>query len=431
MKHNKILLNLIVATAVSLIVNFAYMLSIWVIDDNNSHQEPLRPEVAVEGVVWLSVDGHGYLVCDSAESCCDSVYISNNRARRFQLQSGMKIVGSAEYSPRPGGHKILRSIDTVNGEAFDYSALFQRPDDNLLAAMQLGYYLLLALLMCTIFTFQRRHKGFILYYGARVGLCALVALLGYYLLPVYDWRAGEMTINAMVYDAFNPMVLLQCSFAFVVCALYGLTWMLMVQRGEIRVEMEHLKTEATEAKYAMLVNQINPHFLFNSLNSLSMLVREGDTKGALGYIDRLSYTYRYIIRTEGRSMVSLDEELSFFEAYRYLLEVRYADKLFFDIEIPDEVRHYELPALSLQPLIENAVKHNSITSAQPLTVTIRMEGSSLVVSNPIRPKLDAEESTGVGLRNLTTRWSMLTGQHIEVSSEEGVFRVVLPLKSQM
>ena len=214
-------------------------------------------------------------------------------------------------------------------------------------------------------------------------------------------------------------------------SLLGYIYLLYVDQHEKEREIERLQLESLKSRCDALTNQINPHFFFNSLNGISSLVRKGNNPCTLDYVDKLSDIFRYILQSDKKALVSLDEELSFFEAYRYLLEVRYADKLFFDIEIPDEVRHYELPALSLQPLIENAVKHNSITSAQPLTVTIRMEGSSLVVSNPIRPKLDAEESTGVGLRNLTTRWSMLTGQHIEVSSEEGVFRVVLPLKSQM
>jgi LytS/YehU family sensor histidine kinase len=231
----------------------------------------------------------------------------------------------------------------------------------------------------------------------------------------------------MAEHMLSPIILLQVLFSFVVCALYGLACNLLEQRSAIRVEMEHLKTEALEAQYAMLVNQINPHFLFNSLNTLSMLVREGDTTNALGYIDRLSYTFRYIIGTEGRTMVSLDDELKFLDAYRYLLEVRYADKLFFEIAIADEKRDYKLPALSLQPLIENVVKHNIITSAKPLTITIRTENNNLIVSNPIAPKLEQEESTGIGLSNLISRWTMLAGKEVKVTAEDGEFCVVLPL----
>ena len=449
MKKNHVLLSLIVATAVSLIVNFAYLLSIWVVNDNNTaSDEKPRPEITFEGVAHINADGYGYILttavdesaleeAESAEDTLrpslvqhsfDSVYISSNRAHRLGVRDGMTITGTAEPARRPDARPVLMRIDTINGEEFDYSALFKRPDDNLLAAIQVGFYLLVAFLMCLIFTHntqgnQRKHIDFF----TRLGLCVVVAAVAFLLAPVVERYSGEIRLNIMSYNTFNPMVMLQCTFALVVCALYGLTWRMMVHQSAISVEMERLKGEALAARYDVLVGQINPHFLFNSLNSLSMLVREGNTEGALKYIDQLSYTFRYTIRPDGRNMVSLEEELKFLNAYRHLLEVRYADKLFFDIRIDEAMREWLMPALSLQPLVENAVKHNSITSARPLTISIYTEGNNLVISNPIVPKLTSEESTGIGLHNLTDRCSMLVGRRVEVSKDGGVFRVVLPL----
>lgn len=430
MKKNHILLSLIVATAVSLIVNFAYLLSIWVINDNDSaRDEKPRPEIAVEGVVHLAVDGYGYLMPADSTVMHDSIYISSNRARRFGLREGMTITGMAEPSHHPGAHPTLERVETINGEEYDYSAMFKRPNDTLLATIQVGFYLLVAFVMCLAFTTNTRKRmpNHNIDYLCRLGACVGVAVAAYFVAPVFDWRAGEIRLNFMTYSVFNSMTLLQCSFTFVVCALYGLTWKLLLQQSEISVEMERLKGEALAARYEVLVGQINPHFLFNSLNSLSMLVREGNSDAALKYIDQLSYTFRYTIRPDGRNVVSLDEEMKFLDAYRHLLEVRYADKLFFDVRIDESMRDWLLPALSLQPLVENAVKHNSITSAHPLTITISTEGETLVVRNPIVPKLDPEESTGIGLRNLTSRWSMLVGRSVEVSDNDGIFRVVLPL----
>ena len=109
-----------------------------------------------------------------------------------------------------------------------------------------------------------------------------------------------------------------------------------------------------------------------------MLVRERDGEKALTYIDQLSYTFRYIIQNGQSTLMTLDEELKFIEAYSYLFEIRYADKLFFDIDVDDKYRSWTLPALSLQPLIGNAVKHNTITRSKPFHISIRKIGRAHV-----------------------------------------------------
>ena len=111
-----------------------------------------------------------------------------------------------------------------------------------------------------------------------------------------------------------------------------------------------------------------------------------------------------------------------------LFKVRYADKLFFDIEIDPQYEKWTLPALSLQPLIGNAVKHNTITRKQPFHVSIRTEGPVLVVSNRKRPKLEPEPCTGIGLKNLRSRWQLITGQDIEIIETDDEFTVRLPLQ---
>ena len=177
----------------------------------------------------------------------------------------------------------------------------------------------------------------------------------------------------------------------------------------------------------MLVSQINPHFFFNSLNSLAMLIREHDEEKALTYIDRLSYTFRYIIQNGQNTLSTLDEELRFADAYSYLFRIRYADKLFFDVETDSSLGAWQLPALTLQPLIGNAVKHNTITKNRPFHISIRTEGEYLVVSNTIAPKLEPEPGTGIGLKNLDDRYRLITGRGIEVTDDGQTFTVRLPL----
>jgi LytS/YehU family sensor histidine kinase len=118
--------------------------------------------------------------------------------------------------------------------------------------------------------------------------------------------------------------------------------------------------------------------------------------------------------------------LEFLAAYKYLLEVRYAEKLFIDIDIDSEKLKWVLPTFSIQPLIENAVKHNVITRARPLRISIFTEGDRLVVSNPVNPKIDPERGTGIGLANLSNRWQLLTGRSIEVKNDGKTFSVRLP-----
>ena len=119
--------------------------------------------------------------------------------------------------------------------------------------------------------------------------------------------------------------------------------------------------------------------------------------------------------------------MEFLDAYKYLLEIRYADKLFFDIDIDHDKLGMSLPALSVQPLIENAVKHNSITRGNPLRISISTENDFLVISNPLRPKMEPETGTGIGLKNLSSRYKRLTGKNIEIVDDGQKFTVRLPL----
>ena len=129
--------------------------------------------------------------------------------------------------------------------------------------------------------------------------------------------------------------------------------------------------------------------------------------------------------------MTLDEELKFVEAYSYLFKIRYADKLFFDIDIEEKYRTWTLPALSLQPLIGNAVKHNTIPAASRSTFRSAPTNGWLVVSNPKVPKLEPEPSTGIGLENLRNRWHLITGRDIEIIDTDKEFVVRMPLHNPL
>lgn len=228
---------------------------------------------------------------------------------------------------------------------------------------------------------------------------------------------------------FFSLILSKALFVIMASISAGQLYRLIWQKQQVELENEKLKTDNIESRYQGLMNQLNPHFLFNSLNSLAYLIREKEQDKALTFIDELSSIFRYVLQKRSDELVTLEEEIQFTEAYRYLLSIRFESKLFFEIRIEHDDKHLRLPFLTLQPLIENAVKHNVISAKQPLAIFIYTSGGYLVVSNPIAAKLPDAESTGIGLSNLANRYKLLTGKQITVVHDEKTFMVKIPLVS--
>ena len=226
------------------------------------------------------------------------------------------------------------------------------------------------------------------------------------------------------------VAVLKSCFIFAIVILYSRILTLANREQQVTLENEMLRNENLTTKYNMLASQINPHFLFNSLSSLSMLVREKDEERALKYIDQLSYTFRYLSQNGANStFVTLRDEIQFAEAYCYLFKIRYSDKITFDFNIEEQYLDHNLPPISLQPLIGNTVKHNTISNKQPFKVRIFTEGGYLVVANEKRPMLEPNPGTGVGLSNLNSRYQLLTEREIEIIDNEKEFIVRLPLEN--
>ena len=425
-KYSDLILNLLVALAVSLVVNFSYVLLLIVDQKSDGQPRPAKASVIArgeEGTLRVSPDGHGYIVYENG----DSVYVMMQRIYRMNLKDGDRLVANLAAPRRHGAHPVMTELRMRNGEEFDYSTLFNRPSKTTELALQLFYYLVVSFIMLSILTSVRRR-----YTPGRFVRhciwCVLAAAALYMVAPVTEWRSGRIMLNCMGDHIFDYMLLLKCSFAVAVSMLYGWVYVLNSKQQAVVMENERLKNENLTTRYNMLVGQINPHFFFNSLNSLAMLVREKHDDKALTYIDQLSYTFRYIIQNGQSTLMTLDEELKFNEAYSYLFEIRYADKLFFDIDVDDKYRSWTLPALSLQPLIGNAVKHNTITRSKPFHISIRTEQGWLVVANPKVPKIEPEPSTGIGLENLRNRWHLITGRDIEIIDTDKEFVVRMPLQ---
>lgn len=200
---------------------------------------------------------------------------------------------------------------------------------------------------------------------------------------------------------------------------------------DARLQRARQHVQALQAQYSALKQQLSPHFLFNTLSALTgMIHREPDD--AVELVLRLSSIYRYLLQHKNFSLVPLREELSFCEAYRYLLEKRIGAGLTITLDIPSNYHHLLLPPTSLQLLLENAVKHNSTLRSQPLHIVISLQdaafGVFVQVRNPIRPRKQPFESTGIGLRNLHEQYRLL-GQPVlpNWGAQGEYFQVCLPL----
>lgn len=191
-------------------------------------------------------------------------------------------------------------------------------------------------------------------------------------------------------------------------------------------EKQHLSKQNLENELSALKNQINPHFLFNSLNSLNSLIREN--KEATTFVNQLSFMYRYILQSSNQDLVSLKEELKFINSYVFLIKTRYRDKFSIDINIDEEALNKQIPVMVLQLLVENAVKHNEISNRNPLHVKVYNNGMNiLIVENKIKERSTFVDSTGQGLANINKRYKLLMNKKIQISNENDIFSVKLPI----
>ncbi len=194
---------------------------------------------------------------------------------------------------------------------------------------------------------------------------------------------------------------------------------------EASLRVERLKREQVSTRFSSLKTQLNPHFLFNNLNTLTALVYKDPDKAA-DFIKKLSELYRYILEHVEEEVVPLRQELDCLEAYLFLLNLRHGDSLIVHMDIPP-VKAY-LPPLSLQLLMENAGKHNVISKKDKLHIDIFLEDNrKIVVRNTYNPKKEEEKSTGKGLANIRARYELLTDRSVEVLQAKDYFEVKLPL----
>jgi hypothetical protein len=202
---------------------------------------------------------------------------------------------------------------------------------------------------------------------------------------------------------------------------------LFTQWKKSLVLTEKFKNESVRSQLESLRNQINPHFLFNSLNTLSALINK-DPDRAEEFVNELSEVYRYVLNRLGNMMVTIEEELEFLSSYKYLLDTRHGGNIEIDIDIEAEFLQFDIPPMTLQLLIENAVKHNIVSKNKPLKIRIYNDADRyLVIQNNLQKKRVKPISTGIGLNNIRNRFEYLAKRTILVEEGESFFVVKLPL----
>jgi two-component system LytT family sensor kinase len=247
---------------------------------------------------------------------------------------------------------------------------------------------------------------------------------------------------AMVYTAMEGMVYFfhwqqpstqslieSCTYSGLFSMIIGL--MITAQQSLMTLrktyeENEKMKAEMIQSQYETLKSQVNPHFLFNSLNTLTVMIPR-QPEVAVQFVEQMSKVFRYSLEYSGQNVIDLRDELKVVRSYLFLNEQRYEGKLKVSIDLDDAVLQKKIITQSLLMLVENAIKHNEISNENPLSVAIYSEGAYLVVKNTLQRKSLPERSTNVGLDNIKKRYALATDVPVIVEEKDNLFIVKLPL----
>ncbi len=256
--------------------------------------------------------------------------------------------------------------------------------------------------------------------GLTVIIAAIIAtfitLFANWIKAYTDHEVVSIVIsNVLIYIVVN----------IVVMAIFE-GWILFIERAKAKQIADSLQTELSQIKFEVLKSQINPHFMFNSLNVLSGLINK-DVKKAQQFIDEFSMIYRYVLETIEQPVATLGKELEFMRSYLFLQQIRYGENLTYSVNITADLMEMFLPPLSLQVVLENAMKHNIINESKPLHIEITDEALTLIVKNNIQPKISKGISTGLGLKNLIKRYALISDLVPEFKVETNHYIAKLPL----
>jgi two-component system, LytTR family, sensor kinase len=231
--------------------------------------------------------------------------------------------------------------------------------------------------------------------------------------PESFWRESRDVLEKSLLFLGLVTVIYECIYYF---GLYEMS----------QYESERLKKEALVSQLELLKDQISPHFLFNSLNALITMVPENPRLAVL-FIQKLSNVYRHVLSYNGKDLIDLQTEKDLLDDFIFLHQMRFGENLIIKFDLPAKLDHFRLIPFTLQMLVENAIKHNTISNRKPLTIMISIHSDTITVSNNLQRKTSGVASTHTGLKNIVTRYKLLTGKPVEVITTLTDFSVTLPL----
>lgn len=226
-------------------------------------------------------------------------------------------------------------------------------------------------------------------------------------------------------DAYRENIMYSALFSMIVGLFVSGKHFLMSLR-ESTIENERIKREMVQSKYDILRSQVNPHFLFNSLNTLPGLIKE-DPDNAIAFVEQMAKVMRYSLQHQEDQTVQVATELQVAESYLFLQKQRFEEKLIVELNVSKEARMRQIVTHALLLVVENALKHNEISKTHPLSISISDDGDTLVIVNTYHPRPVPETSTGMGLNNIRNRYELATNRTITVTQTNDEFRVTLPL----
>jgi sensor histidine kinase YesM len=254
----------------------------------------------------------------------------------------------------------------------------------------------------------------------------IVSLVVIFLLHVFE----EVLYNKNSFEYFlanekplNYLPAIVITF-FITLSIYAISF--YKAYNENKVKEQKIIAGTANAKFESLKNQIDPHFLFNSLNVLSSLIEE-NPDNAQRFTTSLSKVYRYVLEQKDKELVSIEEELAFAKTYMNLLKMRFEDSLEYELQVVNPDPEAKVVPLSLQLLLENAVKHNVISVQKPLKIRIYIEGGFLIIQNDYQKKEVLQDRQGVGLQNIINRYAIITKRKVMIEQNEKTFTVKIPI----
>lgn len=255
-------------------------------------------------------------------------------------------------------------------------------------------------------------------------LASFVANWIYRFGDIYFFDMGEVWSSV---NLFNPELTFSLLVIYMMVFSFDFYFQANMKRKEDQLQLEKLKQENMLAQYLNLKSQIEPHFLFNSLSVLSSIINS-NADLATEFTLRLSRILRYVIEKNELFLVPLSDEIIFVENYLFLIQTRFENGIVFENTIDEKlIESAHIPPVSLQLLIENAIKHNKFTDSKPLNIRLYSKNSMLIVENNIKLRTDIKETTEQGLENLSQRFVLISDQSISIEKTDLIFRVSLPI----